>query len=153
MVYSTNILKNASEILETNAMSEKVSEINGSVQPTIKIEPYINILKTDTAATATIYTTPTDKDFYLTNAAISCNVGGGAAGTATLTFVLRSGETQTINAVVTSDIGDSTAVTLPIQFPLRGLLLAKGSTIVSTSNTDVQSFTIAGYLGSDRSGI
>jgi len=76
--YNPTISSNASRIF--NLKGESTSEINDIIMPIIPIEPVINIVKVGTAD-ATIYTTPTDKDFYLCAAYITNQGGVGAAGT------------------------------------------------------------------------
>jgi len=58
--------------------SEPIDEDIGLIA-TIPIEPYINIVKW-LDNTGTVYTTPTDKDFYLTNAFISMSKNAGNTG-------------------------------------------------------------------------
>jgi uncharacterized membrane protein len=57
----------------------EVEGYHNNVQPVVDVDkPFVNIVKFQTcsASTATLYTTPEDKDFYLTAAFISANSTG-----------------------------------------------------------------------------
>ena len=70
-VTRSSVLLKIQDILGLQAGSEQVPVIaNNSIQPVLDIHPkFTTVLKTATIATTsgiTVYTTPTDKDFYLT---------------------------------------------------------------------------------------
>jgi hypothetical protein len=151
MDFSTAILKNASEILETNAIRNNNIHINDTVQPNIPIEPSIDIVETRND-NGVIYVTPATKDFYLTNIALSCwnDASEPTAGLVTLGFYDRNGLQKIFT--VKGDIGGSPGQsTIAINFPKRGVLLAKNTNI--TISCSLGTALIAGYLWSDRSGL
>lgn len=69
-----SITERARRIFNNQLGQEISNEILDYITPTIEIEPKTNIFKTaatTNATSTTIYTTPADKDFYLTNINIS----------------------------------------------------------------------------------
>ncbi len=78
-------LNNRSIALDTNRIldlkAESISDVMPMIQPTVEIKPRLNIIKS-VVTDQTIYTTPTDKDFYLTNTYISMCKAAGDTGSA-----------------------------------------------------------------------
>jgi len=71
--YNPSIVENANRILASKAGDYLSDEVQGPVA-VIPILPITNIIKTansSTTGSVTLYTTPTDKDFYLTSLQIS----------------------------------------------------------------------------------
>jgi len=149
-LHNSHIKKNASEIFETNAFDDSIQEVNNVITPVVSVEPTINVVRC-TNSTTSIYTTPTDKDFYLTNIAMNCAAdnAGPTPGQVTIVFTPRDGTAQTFSLFTeTSATGENS---ISIQFPMRGVLLAKGVVISATFSGGGGHMMIAGYLGSDRS--
>ena len=72
--YNTSISEDAMRIFNTKSFDNISSEVSPIIQPTIEIKRHCNICKAIAATnntSATIYTTPTDKDFYLVGASLS----------------------------------------------------------------------------------
>jgi hypothetical protein len=116
------------------------------IQPVVEIDqPIINVVKYGTAS-ATIYTTPTDEDFYLIGyQIISMSVAQNAAGTDYINVVMPTGETQRIacNVLYTSATSEATQVNT-MCFPAP-ILLRKGSNIASVKASSFATFMIYGY--------
>ena len=74
------------------------SEIADNIAPVVIIEPYQNIVRSVNSL-ATIFTTPSDKDFYLTSAILSVAKDAAATGTSVTITAIIDGVTQTIVAV------------------------------------------------------
>lgn len=92
------------DILKLNPLQDVIPDyVKGDVQPVVEIDkPILNVSRSNsTAATtsATIYTTPTDRDFYLTNVSLSyiknatCDL---ATGSYTLTCFIDGQNVQLI---------------------------------------------------------
>jgi len=65
--FNPSIAEDQTRILNLKGQ-ENVSEVADLIQPTIEIKPNLNIVRN---SDGTIYTTPSDKDFYLTAAEIA----------------------------------------------------------------------------------
>lgn len=138
-----------SEQLATNNSQVPDIQVPSIVQPTISIEPELNILRSATSAT-TLYTTPSDKDFYLTS--ISLSGSSNASATVTLTVTTFDNASRTINLQVSNGgvLNDSVNNSLNMIFPMRGLKLARNSTVALSFNSSTASANIAGYTAGDR---
>lgn len=160
ITHNTALLKNASEVLETNAF-DKLSLIDDKIQPIVKIEPYIDVVESVNAVVQTsdmtVYTCPTDKDFYLTNVSLSVGANIAVFGGAYLDFTLannRESEISVLAIATDTGLGYSIPTTNSINmtFPKRGVLLKKGS-VIKVSFDAGGTANIAGYTSSDRSGL
>lgn len=129
-----------------NAMVDP--KMSDTIIPTLSIQPYIDIVKGATSST-TLYTTPTDRDFFLTLVSLTANIAAGSSGNSTITFTLPSSEAVTLTACAASDGTAGSGVSdsaLSHNFGSRGILLKRGTTIASSLDSGVVgSFTIAGY--------
>lgn len=146
---STFLKKLFSESVETNSLTPINPEISQTIIPTLNLDPNIEIVKAGSVTTTTIYTTPTDKDFYLTNLHLSAFADDALINSITVTKY--NGETVTFTAtssgfLETAHAGDNINLT----FPMKGIKLAKNSAITSVGGA-TGTYIIAGYLGSDRS--
>jgi hypothetical protein len=105
--YNPSISEDMNRILNLKSM-DSTNEVAEYIQPTIEITPKCNIVKS--ANSGTIYTTPSDKDFYLTNTLLS--VGHAAADGGTAAFIQGY-----INGVLTT-ITRIQMVTLALSNPI-----------------------------------
>lgn len=148
--HNTKLLRDASEILETNSIAPQQFAVPNTIQPVIEIEPFLDVFRASNV-TATLFTTPADKDFYLTNIAISASDNAPITpATTTVSFTLRDGTAVSFEVVINADATGGVANTM--DFPKRGLLLAKNSAI-TCSIVSAGHAAIAGYRGSGRSGL
>lgn len=155
LVHNTAVKKNASEILETNALSKPIQLISDIMVPIVDIQPKIDVFRATSGSgeVKTIYTTPTDKDFYLTG--LSVHAWGDTTGlTHGLVFVTITpkdtpAQMITLNTDESPGTANASAV-LVLNFPMRGLLLEKGSAVSCDFDT-TGAVTMHGYIGSDRS--
>lgn len=148
--------KRVSEILETNVLAPLNIELNRTLQPIISIEPYIDIFKS-TSGTGAVYTTPTDKDFYLVGIYFSMESILAAPGFNNLAVIGKDGLTVNIRQYYGHAL-DETSIRLQpcqdsifISFPKRGFLCAKGSALTFTLTSSAGMCSIIGYTDSDRS--
>lgn len=150
-LHNTAIIRDGSEQLEINAYDSPLNECVDIIQPIVKIEPYISVLRT--ASAGTIYTTPTNNDFYLTNVVINGGSEAGGTGFVECTFTTADGRSQSIKLIIAADaLTGAGNNSLSINFPMRGLKLARNSAVaLAQGGTIDQSITIAGYEGSNRS--
>lgn len=156
-LHNTAIKKNASFIFETNVNDKPIDEVIEKIQPTVEIQPYINIVRSRDS-TGAIYTTPTDKNFYLTGYSFSAAAEVATATAYTsLNFVLADG-TSVSSAILldgTDGVGalQGTNGQINETFPFRGVLLQKNSAITLTLGAGHSCVAlISGYTDSDRSG-
>jgi len=137
------ILNAIKDILNIEAYTDSVpNEINDKVQLSLNVNPNVNRkmdVYRDRNSAGTVYTTPTDKDFYLVFGAFS-SIGGGAPAEDTMTFVDEGGTTRTIGCV-----SGSTDNSINLIFPQKGILLKRNTNITATVNSAGARFMICGY--------
>lgn len=146
-LHNTALGKWASNLFETNALRPLNFDLKTDVIPVVQIDPFLDIVRTaNGSGTVNIYTTPTDKDFYLTN--INMNTTGDefTQGNIIITFTAYDGQQRQYSFGTTAQ---SSTCVQDIVFPKRGLLLAKNTNII-VQIAPLGGVLIAGYLGSDR---
>ena len=128
------------------AVERSTFDLINSIQPVIIAdEKSCDIVKAVTSA-GTIYTTPTDKKFYLTYATLALEGYAGRTATITITpqdgaaVVILTSKIQTSTEITCSENSIATNFSVPI-------LLLKGSNIVVAG--DGTSSSIAGYTETD----
>lgn len=146
-LHNSEIKKNASKIFELNAFDKPIDKVMPFVQPIVEVDNDVIIRTCRSTGAAVIYTTPANRDFYLTN--IHINVWSGTGGEGSIAFT--SGDGASISFSVNGGAGlDGTAQ--DITFPKRGVLLPRSHNIIVNGTADIiANCLIAGYLGSDRS--
>jgi len=123
--FNVSLGKEQKEIFGLKTGDMPSSEVSPIIQPVKEVQPYLNIVRIRTT-TGTIYTTPSDSDFYLTNVFFD-ELG---IDTDTIAVVLADGTTQTFyNACTPFAVGLNGVNQISINFPMRGILLAKNSAI------------------------
>ncbi len=150
---NTQTKKEIEDAIRGNSVSNLApSKVIDSIQPVINVNPKdyrrVNIIKS-TAVAGTVYTTPSNKDFYLTNTHLSASTNQASqTGTVSIS-VLPKGETSTIiiNAIrlLTTVILDSDHSEIFESFE-RPILLERNSTItLAITNTTAARAIIFGY--------
>lgn len=112
------------------------------------IEPDINVLLDGTATnatSATIYTTPTDRDFFIKQVQLSINKDATATSTFSAITCVVGGVTKTLLRVNTTTLtavqGLCNVVTLP-----NGLKVDRGTIIAVTNTTNVANISATGII-------
>jgi len=146
--YNPSLAKISSDIFNTK-YGNHISANVGEIVPVVDLQPYINVSLTR-STTGTIFTTPLDKDFYLTNVAITCaNNAASSAGTESyITFSDDFNVSRTISCFIgTNSVGGTVGSqnSISIQFPMRGIRIRKNTSISFNLGGDQGSGFIAGY--------
>jgi hypothetical protein len=141
-IHNTDLIKELKDGGKLQQLRDVIpSQLADKVVPVMEVNPKMlrrtNVMKAlakATSGTSTIYTTPSDKDFFLTGAVLTLNKDAAndlATGTVNLT-VVQDGETKTIIAmpVITLTAQDKTLV-CPIIYPAK---LDRGS-VIAVSGT------------------
>jgi len=129
---------------------ESTNFVSDIIVPVVNVSPVINNIKNagaTNATSATVYTTPTDKDFYLTNATISVikDVTSTSAGSTVRVFVngVQSIILDLAGITLTPQTLSQTMSFVP---PIK---LDRGSVVVVTNGTNVANIktdcSILGY--------
>jgi len=150
--HNTAIQKDTSEIFETNSLAPINFALGQSIVPTVAVEARMEFYSRSTAGV--IFTTPTQKDFYLKQLALNGHADGGG-GSVQITFTTREGVAKDFSLTLRAGtLTDGATSTWVLDLPMRGLLLAKNSAITLVLNSGaVGDGVIVGYSGSDRSGL
>lgn len=124
--YNTSIAERAGRILNSKGIDQLGDEVTGPVA-VIPIVPACLIVKSATSAT-TVYTVPTDKDFYLVAAHLSGAKVVGDAGASITLFGTVQGVAVNILAIagitLTAD-AQTTALSFPIPIKMdRGTIIS-----------------------------
>lgn len=142
-----DVKKNLSEDLYTR--EDDFQGYQQIVQPVIiGNKNRCNIVKLGTA-TATLYTTPTDKDFYLTDLSLGCTSdGGGLLGNTSnrISFTPQGDAGKNFIVGISTNSDNTGAHNNQNMSFQNGILLERGSTIVLTINSDTGLGVIAGFV-------
>ncbi len=132
-----------------NLKGESTDEINDVIVPVIVVEPKIDIIKNTVvvnATSGTVYTTPTDKDFFLTSASLSVAKDVTSTSTFTRLKIVVDGISLIILSIATMTLtvqNDSISNSFkPIKLDRNSTIQILNSTNVATLNTEA---TIQGY--------
>ena len=150
-IQEAKVIKELIDKLKLSPGFEKIpSELADKIIPIISADPQIILEEIHhKAANGTIITTPTDKDFYFTDAMISCLDGTGTGGVLLDSITLTPfGKAAVIILVAQcfSDLGTTTETNahqvLNLKNPIK---LARGSNIVFTKGSAAGKCSIFGY--------
>lgn len=141
-LHSTQLKKQYSEILETNALQPVNLIASEVLQPVAIIAPTIDFIKTAS------FIADTKKDTFITGITMSVNSDSGTAlGSCAIEFYPETG--PLVQFSISSDLANAASSSVVhIPFPHRGLKIRKGEQFniaVAQGSCMVQ-----GYIGSDR---
>lgn len=146
-IHNTALKKQANDLVGNNIQDAPIDQIDPTMKMVVVNEPYISVIRT-LAATGTIYTTPSDKEFYLVGAAISAN--GDLTGDTKAIVAFPADQSGSVS-VLSATHQISNSVNISTTYGMRGIKLAKSSPITANSaDSGLQTYTIWGYLGDDR---
>lgn len=146
-LHNTSLKKSYSQIFDSAATQPINATLNTDIQPVTPVIPYLNIVKV-AQGSETMYTVPTDRQFYLTNVSLNVNrtEGTGTSSSCTCTFQPIGQPAVTVICLCAASAtvgGDSNSS--DIVFPLRGVQLEPGSAVTSANGGTAMSAMIAGY--------
>ena len=130
---------------------ENIVKVNDEIQPTIEVFTPCNIVRSGTATnstTATIYTTPTNQDFYLTAVTLSYIKDVTSTSTSSAITATIDGITQSILRIpqISVTVGSGT---MSLSFPIP-IKLDRGFNIAVVNATNIANISangcIIGYL-------
>lgn len=155
--YNTTIAEDAARILNTKSSDTLPSTMN-ILTPVIPITRYCNIVRRQEAInvlTATIYTTPTDKDFYLTAATLSFIKDATSTSLSSTIRVVIEGITwQILSLAQLTLTAQSGNQSISFPFPIK---IDRGTNITVQNNTNVANVatygTIMGYTVETTKGV
>ena len=152
---NSQVQKETNFALKIDERVEKTPSAIPVIEVGIKGSKNISIVESGTATNATsttIYTTPTDQDFYLTFASLHVN-NADAAGTSTLiqlTIVVNSVRKAILSQVARVSTNHSGRAASIFQSDRHPIKVDRGSTITltlnATSASDLAVANIAGYI-------
>lgn len=156
--FNPTISQDAVRIFNLKAGDNLTSDIGNLIVPVVPITRFSNILKTATATNntaATIYTTPSDKDFYLTGVQIAVSKDATATSLGTDVTVFYNSVNTRIIKISTNQLQvQNEAVSQVFNPPL---LIDKGTAIVLNNSTNVanivSSACIYGYTVETNSSV
>jgi len=151
-IYNTDLTKAiAREAGVQTARDNIPSQIAEKVVPVIDVTPrqnrvcdIVRLGACSNATSATIYTTPADRDFYLVGASISVIKDITSTSTTSNLRVTINGVAQSLLSISTATLTIQTAqnsISLPV--PIK---CDRNSTITLTSDTNVANFKIQGTI-------
>jgi len=143
-LHSTHLKKIYSNNLETNAVMPVNLIASEVLQPTIEMQPTVMVKTIDNMITGTFFTTPTDKNCYVTKIMLT-GVDLSSPNEASVTLPTYENGDQKINHVASG-----APCSAQIDFGNKGILLRKGANITTTNGLTICCLTMVYYLGSDR---
>ena len=150
--YNPSIAEDANRLLNSKAGDQLGAEVAPIIQPTIELRRYSNIVRsgssTASSSTASIFTTPSDKDFYLTGATFSLQKDATSDNTSAFLRVTIDGSTTRniiqMDTLTTTAVSKDMAVSFPFPIKLdRSTNVIIGATY--TVGSLVRNATIFGY--------
>lgn len=153
---NTSISQDLNRIFDLKG--ENTGEVADFIQPVKEISPRINICRSASAAgaaSATIYTTPADKDFYLTAAQLSLIKDAAGTSTASNLNATIDGVSQSlllIRGITLTAQNDSIAQSwaIPIKIDRNTNITVTNSAVAGVTLT---SGTIQGYTQETTKGV
>lgn len=137
--YNTSLADDANRILNTKAGDMLSSQVNPILQPTIPITRICDIIRSASvsasASTGTLFTTPSDKDFYLSLVSFNiikdstCDV---ASGNTNLRAVINGANTDLIAIPMLTLTAQETNVQVAFPIPFK---VDKNTSITLVANT------------------
>jgi len=143
--YNPSITSRLLRIFNFKGAEQIGSEVSGLVA-VVPVTPVARICQgtAGTAATNTIYTTPTDKDFYLTAATLSYVKDASSTATLFRYRVFVNGvQKEIITFPAISLVAGQDAVTVTLDPPLK---LDPGTIVVCTTDSTVANVKVAGNI-------
>jgi len=141
--YNPSITERANRILATKSGDFLSDEVISNIQPVIAIAPVAGIIKS--GASGTIFTTPADKDFYLTGLSASFSKAAGDTGTSlTLTGFVDGVSVPLIRLAGVTLTVERDSVVADFTYPIkidRNTAIASGASGTFTASA----FCIRGY--------
>lgn len=124
MISNTKIEVTKSIIEQTGAQSKEMKSqipIKEEVTPVMEIHKFSNITRyASTASTGTIYTTPTDKDFYLTSVTLYSMKDAASTTTASsVTFYVDGYQTRIISLPFFNGTAGDKGLSLNLSYPIK----------------------------------
>lgn len=122
------------------------TQVSPLIVPVLTIDPIISVYREKVNDYSAIYTTPTDKDFYLTYIGMNAGRSDAEDGTVYIVFKLADGTTQTFTLTFETGSGAGHVQSDRATFGGKGLLLARGQNISVTGSVNSFVARLAGYI-------
>jgi hypothetical protein len=143
--YNPSITEDAYRIFNTK-MSDNIGiEVNPIIQPVVEIKRNCDIVKSiATGQTSnTIYTTPTDKDFYLVGATLSLIKDATATSTLSALKVYINGVQTTLMQIPGLTL---TAQSQSMAFSFPEIKIDRNTAITITNTTNISNIYLSGTI-------
>jgi len=151
-IFNTSIFRRITALLNIRNGEVFNNDVQNQIVPVLEVNrPYIEVSRASTNNNSvgnTIFTTPADKDFYLTNITVSSCKDATALATYTRVYTTISGQTQVLVEIphITGQV-KSNDVCITYPFPIK---IDRGVTIaISRDNATGNisgGFSIQGYM-------
>lgn len=153
-IYNSDLSKELIDGAKIQVSKDKVpNQIADKVVPVMEVNPkmlkYVNVIKRASvinATSTTIYTTPTDRDFYLTSAQLSLIKDATSTSATSAIAVTLKGDSTAVNILEISSItltAQENAVANSYTIPI---LLERNTTIAVTNSTNVANIRASGCI-------
>lgn len=145
--YNTNILQKISDTFKPKgeALPDYVDE---GITLIYDVEPDCNIILDATATnatSATIYTTPADRDFFIKAVYLTLNKDASATSTSSAITCTVGGVTKTLAKINTTTLVATQAINVYVPLP-KPLKVDRGSVIAVTNSTNVANINASGII-------
>lgn len=151
--YNPTIVERANQIFNTKTGDHVGAEVSPIIAPTIELRKQIDIAReadANDATSATIFTTPAAKDFYLTSAVLSVAKGAlNNASSANISITIQ-GFVQNILRMALTAATAGQGLNMQISFPYPGIKCDRGTNVTvgaSEATATIKSAgSITGYI-------
>lgn len=142
-----SLSEDSQRIFKTKTGAHMESEVLGVITPVVPISPNPKIIKQNTAtnsASETIYTTPSDKDFYLVACSLAVIKDASATSTASWLQVYIEGIATAILKIPSITLTAQTGyMVLPLPYPIK---IDKNTAITINNGTAVANVLATGII-------
>lgn len=151
-IYNTSLLKRATDLLNVRDGGFFHNAVSPIITPVLELnKPVNNVMvnqSTSTTGTATVYTTPSDKDFYLTYMCLEFQADATADNTSVgMNFTVNGTGVPFINLRKLTTTATTLCVPVTLNPPIK---IDRGTNITYSTTFTVgacsRSATIAGYI-------
>lgn len=145
--YNPSITDDATRIFNLKGGDTLSEEVIDNIQPVIELKPRINIVRVNSATnstTATVYNTPSDKDFYLTSCQMSVQCDVTSTATNVATVVTIDGVAGALMQIRKITLTPTTATTAQHYNP--PIKLDRNTIIQITAQTNVANITVSSAI-------
>lgn len=147
LVQRGDIIKNVTDTLGILPAHDPVAKhVQPMIVPTVNVENFNQDIVRSATGSGVLFTTPNDRDFFLTSYNISSATSANGSGVDYIQIIDASGTTSFLYCSFgDGTLTDSSANNAGLTFAGKGILLKRNSAITTSNASGGSGFLIVGY--------